>query len=104
MVATKAPPDTRSLVEDLRKDIVGEVRFDKMTRALYSTDASIYQIEPIGVVFPRSEEDVVAVIETAARHGVPVLPRGGGTSLGGASGWQRHRDRLLQVHAPRPGD
>ena len=83
MVATKAPPDTRSLVEDLRKDIVGEVRFDKMTRALYSTDASIYQIEPIGVVFPRSEEDVVAVIETAARHGVPVLPRGGGTSLAG---------------------
>ena len=75
--------DTRSLVEELRRQVAGEVRFDKMTRALYSTDASIYQIEPIGVVIPRSVEDVVAVMETADRYGVPVLPRGGGTSLAG---------------------
>ena len=75
--------DTRALVEDLGKLVKGEVRFDPMTRALYSTDASIYQVEPIGVVLPRSEEDVIAVVETAAGHGVPVLPRGGGTSLAG---------------------
>ena len=70
-------------VEELRRQVEGEVRFDKMTRVLYSTDASIYQIEPIGVIIPRTAEDVIAVIETANRHGVPVLPRGGGTSLAG---------------------
>ena len=74
---------TRSLVEELRARVDGEVRFDQMTRMLYSTDASIYQIEPIGVVIPRDAEDVIAVIETASHHGVPVLPKGAGTSLAG---------------------
>lgn len=58
----------------------GEVRFDAFTRGLYSTDASHYQIEPLGVVFPQSVEDVEAVMEVARDQGVPVLPRGGGTS------------------------
>ena len=75
--------DTRSLVDELQRQVSGEVRFDRMTRVLYSTDASIYEIEPIGVVIPRDADDVVAVIETANRYGVPVLPRGGGTSLAG---------------------
>lgn len=75
--------DTQDLVDELRRDITGEVRFDKVTRAIYSTDASIYQIEPIGVVLPKIEDDVIAVIEVAKRYGVPVLPRGGGTSLAG---------------------
>ena len=83
MAAQVAASDTRALAEELRGLVDGEVRFDEMTRALYSTDASIYQIEPIGVVIPKSEEDVIAVVETAYRHGVPVLPRGGGTSLAG---------------------
>ncbi len=83
MTTTEAPPDARDLAEELRGIVDGEVRFDKMTRLLYSTDASIYQIEPVGVVIPRSEDDVIAVIETAGRHGLPVLPRGGGTSLAG---------------------
>ncbi len=83
MPAPAASLDDRSLVEDLRRVVSGEVRFDAMTRALYSTDASIYQIEPIGVVLPRTAEDVAAVVETAGRHGAPVLPRGGGTSLAG---------------------
>ena len=77
--------DTRSLVDELQQRVEGEVRFDKMTRLLYGTDASIYEIEPIGVVIPRTAEDVIAVIETAHRHGVPVLPRGGGTSLAGST-------------------
>lgn len=61
----------------------GEVRFDEMTRSLYSTDASVYQILPLGVIFPKSRADVVAVMRIAARYRVPVLPRGGGTSLSG---------------------
>ena len=75
--------DTREMVADLNKLVSGEVRFDKMSRVLYSTDASIYEIEPVGVVIPRSAEDVIAVVETANKYGVSVLPRGGGTSLGG---------------------
>ena len=83
MRADVTESDTRELVEELGRRVAGEVRFDKMTRVLYSTDASIYQIEPIGVVIPRNGDDVVAVLETANRYGVPVLPRGGGTSLAG---------------------
>lgn len=83
MTSQVSESDTRSLVDDLSKVVSGEVRFDKMTRVLYSTDASIYQIEPIGVVIPRTAEDVIAVVETANRHNVTVLPRGGGTSLAG---------------------
>ena len=83
MTTTATDADTRELVHDLDRLVSGEVRFDKMSRVLYSTDASIYQIEPVGVVLPRNAEDVIAVVETANKHGVSVLPRGGGTSLGG---------------------
>ena len=83
MPSTAAEADTQALVEELKRDVSGEVRFDKMTRFLYSTDASIYQIEPLSVVLPRTEADVIAVVEAANRHKVPVLPRGGGTSLAG---------------------
>ena len=68
----------------LMQQIEGEVRFDKMSRILYSTDASMYQIEPIGVVLPKHERDVLKVIRLAAEHGVAVIPRGGGTGLAGA--------------------
>ena len=83
MTTTATDADTRELVHELERLVSGEVRFDKMSRVLYSTDASIYQIEPVGVVLPRNAEDVIAVVETANKHGVSVLPRGGGTSLGG---------------------
>ncbi|MCA9879570.1 MAG: FAD-binding oxidoreductase, partial [Thermomicrobiales bacterium] len=71
------------LQEDLGKRLEGEVRFDTVSRMLYSTDASNYQIEPVGVVIPRTTDDVLAAIEIATRHGVPLLPRGGGSSLAG---------------------
>ena len=64
----------------LRREIEGEVLFDAFSRGRYSTDASIYQIEPIGVIVPKTDEDVVRTIEIAREEGVPVLPRGGGTS------------------------
>src|SRR5919109_2072272 len=72
-----------TLYEELRQVIEGEVRFDPYSRSLYSTDASIYQIEPIGVVIPRHTGDVIATLDIARRHRIPVLPRGGGTSLAG---------------------
>ena len=75
--------DSEELAQELRKRVSGEVRFDDFSRVLYSTDASIYQMEPIGVVIPRNLEDVLAVMEVAGKNGVPVLPRGGGTSLAG---------------------
>jgi FAD/FMN-containing dehydrogenase/Fe-S oxidoreductase len=71
------------LVDALKKRISGEVRFDQVSRFLYSTDASIYEIEPLGVVLPRTHEDVHATMEIARDFGVPVLPRGAGTSLAG---------------------
>jgi FAD/FMN-containing dehydrogenase/Fe-S oxidoreductase len=73
------------LIRDLQRRVVGEARFDPMSKVLYSTDASIYEIEPLGVVIPRSPEDVVAAVEVCAKYGVPILPRGAGTALAGQS-------------------
>ena len=67
----------------LRRQVGGEVRFDPGSRALYATDASNYRQVPIGVVLPRSVEDVIATVATARSFGAPILPRGGGTSLAG---------------------
>lgn len=69
-----------ALAARLRREIEGEVRFDPFTRGRYSTDASIYQIEPIGVVIPKSEADIPRIVQICADEGVPLLPRGGGTS------------------------
>jgi FAD/FMN-containing dehydrogenase/Fe-S oxidoreductase len=74
-----------ALARHLRKHVSGEVRFDEASRKLYSTDASIYQIEPLGVVLPKTVEDVVAVVQIAGEMHVPITARGGGTSLSGQS-------------------
>ena len=74
---------TGGLQRDLEACIEGEVRFDRISRALYSTDASVYQIEPAGVVVVRNREDVLRTIGTARRHGVSITARGGGTSQAG---------------------
>ena len=80
----KAEADTARVLEaELRARIHGEVRFDRVSRMLYSTDASNYQIEPVGVVIPKTTDDVIGAVELATSHGVPVLPRGGGSSLAG---------------------
>src|SRR5215468_10841746 len=67
-----------ALEQRLRNEVDGEVLFDAFSRGRYSTDASIYQIEPIGVVVPRSE--AAALTALAVEEGVPILPRGAGTS------------------------
>lgn len=97
---------SRSLLRDLEAAIDGEVRFDRLSRALYSTDASVYQIEPLGVVIPKSSEAVAAAVHLAAQHGIPITPRGGGTSQAGQSigsglvlDTSKHLNRVLEVNA-----
>jgi FAD/FMN-containing dehydrogenase/Fe-S oxidoreductase len=96
--------DTSRLIRALQESVKGEVRFDPYSRTLYSTDASIYQIVPIGVVIPRDAEDIAATLRIAHEQGVPVLPRGGGTSLAGQSigraivlDCSKYMDRLLEL-------
>src|SRR5579883_1997912 len=68
------------LADRLKREIRGEVLFSRADRGRYATDASIYQVEPIGVVVPEEIGDVAATLAIAREEGVPVLPRGGGTS------------------------
>jgi FAD/FMN-containing dehydrogenase/Fe-S oxidoreductase len=75
--------EVAALEQALRRVLVGEVRFDKATRAMYATDSSNYRQVPIGVVIPRCEDDVTATLDLCRQFGVPVLSRGGGTSLAG---------------------
>jgi FAD/FMN-containing dehydrogenase/Fe-S oxidoreductase len=74
---------SEALQRELQHRISGEVRFDAVSRALYATDASVYQIEPLGVVIPRTREDMVACVDVARRHGASITARGGGTSQAG---------------------
>src|SRR5216684_1086952 len=73
-------PGSPRLEARLRRELQGEVLFDPFSRGRYSTDASIYQIEPLGVAVPKGKEDIAAALAIAREEGVPVLPRGGGTS------------------------
>src|ERR1043165_4069984 len=81
--AKSAKVDADGLAAVLRRRVQGEVRFDATSRALYATDASNYRQVPIGVVVPKSKEDVVRTLEICRKYGAAVLPRGGGTSLCG---------------------
>ncbi|VAX39935.1 Fe-S protein, homolog of lactate dehydrogenase SO1521, partial [hydrothermal vent metagenome] len=74
---------TQKLARQLREHVVGDIRFGHHDRMLYATDASLYQVEPVGVVIPASIEDAARAVAVCATHGVPMLPRGGGTSLAG---------------------
>jgi FAD/FMN-containing dehydrogenase len=83
-VRTALPPvDAVALAAELRTKVRGEVRFDAGSRALYATDGSNYRQVPIGVVVPRTVEDVVATVAAARQFGAPILSRGCGTSLAG---------------------
>ncbi len=77
------PAGTDALVRLLQQTVKGEVRFDAGSRALYATDASNYRQVPIGLVVPRDADDVRATLAACRRFDVPVLARGGGTSLAG---------------------
>ncbi len=77
--------ERQGVANDLRGLVRGEVRFALHDRMLYSTDASLYQVAPIGVVCPSTPEDAVAAVRYCADRGIPILPRGGGTALAGQS-------------------
>lgn len=92
-------------LNELGKRIAGDLRTDSYSRTLYSTDASSYQVMPLGVVIPRGVEDVHAAVELAARYQIPVLARGAGSSLAGQTvneaviiDMSRHFDRILEVN------
>lgn len=96
------------LAARLRRHVDGEVLFDAFSRGRYSTDASIYQIEPVGVVVPRSEEAARAALQIAVEEGVPVLPRGAGTSQCGQTvgaalviDCSKYLDRLVNLDIER---
>jgi len=99
-------PANRALAERLRRETRGEVLFDRFSRGRYSTDASIYQIEPVGVVVPRTDEDVQAALQIAREVGVPVLARGGGTSQSGQTvgralviDYSKYLNRIVELDA-----
>jgi len=77
--------DAAALQRELESQIEGEVRFDAVSRALYSTDASVYQIEPLGVVVAKSRADLIRIVQIASRFRCPITLRGGGTAQAGQS-------------------
>ncbi len=100
------PPARSDFEARLRREIKGDVLFGAYDRGRYSTDASIYQINPVGIVIPRNAEDARIAIQIAADEGVPVLPRGGGTSQCGQTVGAalvvdnaRHLKKILHVDA-----
>jgi FAD/FMN-containing dehydrogenase/Fe-S oxidoreductase len=95
-----------ALRAELEAAVQGEVRFDALSQALYSTDASVYQQKPIGVVVPRSREDVIRIVQICARHRCPMTMRGGGTSQAGQAigeglivDQSKYCNQLLEVNA-----
>lgn len=109
-MSNSAPPTTRqdSKLAEFRDVLAprleGDLRIDSMSRALYATDASMYQRSPLAVLIPKSRDDVQAAIEEASQFRIPVLPRGGGSSLAGQAvsealviDFTLHLNRILEV-------
>src|SRR5437660_1565669 len=100
--------DAEHLAAHLRKQIQGEVRFDAGSRALYATDGSNYRQVPIGVVLPKTLDDVIATVALCREHGAPLLSRGGGTSLAGqccnvavVMDFSKYLHRVLRIDGER---
>ncbi|HEX6292514.1 MAG TPA: FAD-binding oxidoreductase, partial [Herpetosiphonaceae bacterium] len=95
-----------ALFAELRRSVDGEVYADRISRALYATDASPYQIEPVAVVVPRTLDAVRATLAIARAHGVPIVARGGATSLAGQTVGQaiqldfsKYLNRIVELNA-----
>jgi FAD/FMN-containing dehydrogenase/Fe-S oxidoreductase len=103
--AASSPDRVEALRHSLEQQIEGEVRFDSLSRALYATDASVYQIMPVGVAIPKTRDDVVATVNACARHRVPITPRGAGTAIGGQAigpgvilDFSKYMSRILEIN------
>jgi FAD/FMN-containing dehydrogenase/Fe-S oxidoreductase len=100
------PSPLADFLAQLDKQVAGDLRTDRMSRILYSTDASIYQVMPHGVLIPKTTDDLFAAVELAAKYEVPLLPRTAGSSLAGQAvnealviDFTRHLDQVLEVNA-----
>src|SRR5262245_8514453 len=97
-------PSVKSLQDQLAASVEGDVRFDRGTLIVYSTDASNYRQIPIGVVAPRDDDDVAATLRIARENSIPLLARGGGTSLAGQTtntalvlDFSKYMNRILKI-------
>jgi len=97
--------DATALEKSLRETVRGEVRFDAGSRALYATDGSNYRQVPIGVVIPKSKQDVIETVALCRRFGAPLLSRGGGTSLAGQCcnvavviDWSKYLHNIIELN------
>ncbi len=100
-----SPHNIQAFLAELGKQVSGDLRADDYSRMLYSTDASIYQVQPYGVHLPQTIEDVHAAVELAAKHQVALLPRTAGSSLAGQAvnealviDFTRHLDQVLELN------
>ncbi len=104
--ANVALVDMPAFRREIESGFQGEVRWDELSRALYSTDASVYKIKPLGVVIPKTREDIVHAVKVCHRFRCPLVMRGGGTAQGGQSigeGLQidisKYYNRILEINA-----
>ena len=101
------PADSsHAVITELKNTLRGSVKSDSLTRGIYSTDASHYQVTPSVVVCPLDESDTIAAVKIAGRHGMSITARGGGTSLSGQTTWDgmildcsRHLNNVLEINA-----
>jgi FAD/FMN-containing dehydrogenase/Fe-S oxidoreductase len=105
---TLSDTQRRRLARHLSAKVRGEVRFSAGSRALYATDLSAYRQVPLGVVIPRDADDVIATVEACRERGVPILNRGGGTSLGGQTcnvavvlDFSKYMNRIVEIDPER---
>src|SRR5438034_6267719 len=98
--------DVVALDAELRRTVSGEVRFDAGSKALYATDGSNYRQVPIGVIIPKSKQDVIETIAACRKYGAPLLSRGGGTSLAGQCcnvavviDWSKYLHNIVELNA-----
>ena len=103
-MTTGAPAQLPDFLAELGQHVAGDLRSDRYSRILYSTDASLYEVEPYAVLIPRTIEDVRAAVDLASRYGVPLLPRTAGTSLAGQAvnralviDMTRHLDEVMEL-------
>ena len=97
--------ESKTAFRELQKLIEGEVLFDDLSRAIYSSAASLYRVKPLGIVKPRHKKDVITVVNYARRQGIPLTPRGGGTSRTGNEvgegillDFSKYMNQLLEIN------